>query len=354
MGNARTESSIRLFAEETAETKAQLLARLRTLKVWGVPAIKLNHEVDGVSGTEDTGNVIFDDADDGKLEIYLSFNDSRKAIVDFQLSEKFIRYCGITDHSLQMLVAPILTYSLDDIEKFLEGYGLDQPSDHLDRSADIPESVSEGNDDADTITSPRTPNSGTDIPYRESGLEVSGPSSFLRDRIPALDQSISSVRIAAALPSMTPTLVITPSQSRTNPTHSTPGTGSDAKDIKYPRAGNELLSARVGIDQAKQSTVSTTEHESETPHDAFEFGDFHSTFSEVFRIETPSRNLRRSSTQHPSVPRFSQSPRTPRMEPDPDSTMQGIHLQHIGLLGETFVSNAARGLSTPFKLSTHK
>ncbi len=158
-----------------------------------LPAIKLTQEVYGIKVTKDTGHIFFDDVDDSKLEIYLSIKNSQKAIVDFELSKEFIRYCGITDHSFQKLVVPIIQYPHEDIEKLLEEYGLDEPGDHNEKSTDLRKSVSEeSNDesvpiyqvDAGAIPLPRTPSSGMNTLVRESNSQVSRPSSFLRDRIP--------------------------------------------------------------------------------------------------------------------------------------------------------------------------
>jgi len=108
MNETFAEFYFRLVTNETTETKSQLLTRLVSLQVWGVPAIKLTQEVHQIKVTEDTGQILFDDFDDRKLEIYLSIKSSRKAIVDFELSNEFIRYCGITDHKFQKLVLPII------------------------------------------------------------------------------------------------------------------------------------------------------------------------------------------------------------------------------------------------------
>ena len=276
-----------------------------------------------MNGTEEKGNVVFDDTDDSKLEIYISFNESRKAKVDFELSKAFIRYCGITDHGFRMLVLPVLSYDPEDIERFLEGNGLDGLGALPEGSIDNFDSVSEESDrendentgrlvqsNTEVATLPRTPNSSNNVPYLDSGLAVSDSSSFLRERIPALDQRISSVRMAAALPSMAPTFVIAQSQTPTNPTHLT-----------------------------QQSTNDATEHR-----------DFNTTLSEVFGTETPSRSSHGASNQRPNAPRFNQSSRTPQTVPGPES-MLGIHFQTIGLLGEIFVSKATHGLIDPLHIA---
>ncbi|KAH6668745.1 hypothetical protein B0J14DRAFT_518033 [Halenospora varia] len=338
---------VRLVTKETAETKSRLLNNLANLNVWGVQTISLTQDVDSVTVTEDTGHIIFDDADVSKLEIYLSIKDSRQAMVDFELSKEFIRYCGITDPSFQNLVLPILQYPHEGIEKLLEEYELDGLGDHDEQSTERAESVSEeSNDrsspiprvDTSTIPLPRTPSSGINILAQESSSQVSKPSSILRDRIPALDQSIASIRAAAALPSTTPTLIITPSRIRISSRPSFDNTYSGTNVAQHSRAENESLSSRNVMGEAKESESSTTDPGAETPHDAFEFRNFHSEFAEVFGLDTPSREPRTPSTQHRSVPRYSRSPRSARVEPDQESTMQGLQMQKIGLLGETFVN----------------
>jgi len=176
----------------------------------------------------------------------------------------------------------------------------------------------------------------------KTSSQVSRPSSILRDRIPELDQSISSVRVAAALPSTTPTLIITPSQIHTNSRPSSDSTTHVTNNFQQSTAGIESFSAGNVRDETKLPTPSSTEHRLETRHDAFNFGNFHSEFSEAFGVATPSPNPRPSSTQRHPIPRYGWSPRSPRMEPDSENAMYGLQMHKIGLLGETFVSNASR------------
>jgi hypothetical protein len=312
--------------------------------------------VDDVKVTEDTGQIIFDDADICKLDIYISIKHSQQVKVDFELSKEFIRYCDITDPNFQKLVLPILQYPREDIENLLEEYGLYGIGDHDEQTTELAEPVSEeSNDgsppiprvDTSTIFSPRTPSSGTVLLAQESSSQVSRPSSALRDRIPALDQSIASIQATAALPSTIPTLIITPSKTRTGSRSSSENTYYEAKGAHQSRAENESPSPGNGMGEAKESESSTTYSGAETPHDAFEFRRFHSEFAEEFGLDSPSRGPRTSSTQDHSVPRYRRSPRysgsssSARAEPDPERIMQGFQNQKIGLLGETFVSNAS-------------
>ncbi|KAL5344927.1 hypothetical protein ACLOAV_009880 [Pseudogymnoascus australis] len=372
----RAKYFVQLVTSLKTDASPQLLARLLSLNVWGVPSIKLTQSVDGVDVIEDTNQILFDDTDDSKLEIYLSIKDSRKEIVDFELSKKLIQYCEVTDHKFQGLVLPIIQYPHEEIKKLLEDNGLDEQEDH--------ESSSEESNDEGTLSSqvdtsntsvPRTPSSTRNISVRGSSSQTSKPSSILRDRIPGLDQSIMSVSMAAALPSTIPTLIITPSRIRTGPGTSSNSTSHDTWDTRHSRAGNELLSVSNLTGETAtpttegeattptkegESTASTTERQEEPPHDAFEFTNFRSEFTDVFGPDTPSRNsptpvtphhsVRRlynrypsrnsqtSSTQDHSFSRYNRSPHSPGMEPDPRNSMYGLQMQKVGLLGETFVN----------------
>jgi hypothetical protein len=373
------------------EAKPQLLAGLLNLNVWGVPSIKVTYSVHGIDVTEDTNQILFDDIDDSKLEIYLSIKDSRKEIVDFELSKKIIQYCDITDHRFQALVHPIIQYPHEEIKKLLEDNGLDELDDSSEESTDLSESSSEESNDERTLSSqvdtsntpvPRTPSSSRKISVRGSSSRISKPSSILRDRIPELDQSIISISMAAALPSTIPTLIITPSRIRANPGTSSNSTSHDSLDARHSRAGNELLSASNVTGEATtpttegESNTSTTEHQAERPHDAFEFTNFRSEFTDVFGADTPSRNppisvtqdhsvhrwynrnpsrnSQTSSTQHHSFSPYNRSPHSPGIEPDPQNSMYGLQMQKVGLLGETFVGSASRRFSAKYLLTTNR
>jgi hypothetical protein len=143
LSKAVAESFIRLVTKETAETKSRLLHNLANLNVWGVETISLTQDADDVKVTEDTDQIIFHDADISKLEIYLSIKDSPQAMVEFELSKEFIRYCGIINPNFQNLVFPILQYPLEGIEKLLEEYELDGLDDYDKQSTEFAESVSE-------------------------------------------------------------------------------------------------------------------------------------------------------------------------------------------------------------------
>ena len=342
----------------TAGSKSELLSRLLNLQVWGVQAIKLTQEVNGVKIIENADRVLFNDAENTNLEIYFPIKDSQNPIVDFELSKEFIRYCGVADHNLQTLVLPIIQYPHKDIEKLLEDYGLDESDDDDEKSTKPPKSVSEENDNESdpvlqsnvgTISLSRTPSPDTDILDQDQDLPASKPS-FLRDRIPELDQSIAAVREGAILPSTTPTWIITPSRRRTNASLSIHSTSGDMHGIQHSIGGNDLLAPGNFKEERTQSAPSTIERGTENIPNALDFANFNSEFSKVFEIDTPSQNRQTGSTQHHSVLRYSRRPQTARMQPDPESTIQGIQRHKIGFLGETFVSVAVYALSVSLNI----
>ncbi len=183
-----------------------------------------------------------------------------------------------------------------------------------------------------------SPRSGS--PHTLPDPPISGQPSFLRDRIPALDERISAVKAAAAQPNMTPALVITPSQRINIPTPLLPSILSKSNEISSSTnstTGSGLLPLET--DSAGSSTPSVRGHGSQNSYDAFEFGDMNSALSDVLATATPSQKYSTSIARHPHGSRFSQSPRNPRSEPDPRDTMQGLYIQYIGLQGEVFVSS---------------
>lgn len=349
-----TELFNRLIKDKTILETKRLAALLDTLQVWGVSAIKLLHEVNEIVGADDTGSLIFDDTDESKLDIIYVLN-TEEAILNFELSKDFIEFCDITDKQLEKLVHPILTYPLKDIEKLLESYGLDMPNDLHSGSAETFDSVNELNEENDAdivenspisettsiaIASPRIPSPRSSTPQTPPDRLFSGQSSKLRDRIPALDERISSVKAAATQPNMSPTLIITPSQRMNIRTPLIPGIVSNSNEIlpsTISRTESELLLPEIQL--AGPSTPSASRHGPQNPHDAFDFGDMASALSDVLATATPSRHHGASTSRHPHRSRFSHSPQNPRWEPDPRDTMQGFHNQYVGLQGEVFVSS---------------
>jgi hypothetical protein len=333
----------RLFIEETAESKAQVLACLNTLKVWGTTSIEIRHKVGDVLGAAETGNVVFDDADDTKLDIYVSLNGSEKAMIDFELCEAFVRYCGIADSKLAKLISPILTYPLEAIDQFLEQHGLDSLEEEFETAIPLLEESDEENTPVDQINAritslQRIPNRDTSIPRHELGVVASDWTNMLRERIPELAQSLSSVRTMASHSSMVPTLVITPSQTRIDITSTTSGTSISETHVSVSLNGNTGVSPEMEINGAHHSVTPSAEQDPRVSSGPFDLRDLSSSLPNVLGVETPTQNSRTPSGFQSSTPPFDQSPYTTRRERNPESTASGLHLQFIGLLGETFVS----------------
>ena len=332
--------------------------RLTNLEVWGVREIKLLHKVHGVQGVEERGSVIFDEADDDALKIYISLNGSTPAVVHNQLTEMFIRFCDIPENR-QMMVGPILNFPFDDLHRFLDYQGLDVSVDHSHSptsdsqiDTELNEEIDRGlaiDDTREVASTTRTPNSDRPtsyVPLAAEGEDLR-QSSLLRERIPTLDESISTVRRAAALPSTAPTLIITPS--RVQASLSNPGleSNNNSNNTVSPDARNEWISPQTSTSYPTESLIPSTEEGSEVVGSALDMTDLQATFSEVFSIETPSRTSVRTSTQVFSSSRFGRSPRISRLNlvPDTENSMLGLHHQHIGLLGELFVGHSPLLLS---------
>jgi hypothetical protein len=348
----------RLIKDKTILEIKGLAARLETLQVWGVSVIKLSHEVDGIIGADDTSSLLFDDTDKSKLDIIYALNPE-EAILNFELSEDFVEFCGITDKKLEKLVLPILTYPLKGIETLLESYGLDLPNDPHSNSAETLDSVSELSEENDAensrireinssaIPSPMIPSSRSGVPHTPPDPPLSSQSSFLRDRIPALDERILSVRAAAARQNITPTLVITPSQRTNMSTPLMPGILTNSNEISFPT----MSRTESGLPPPEtkfggSSTPSASGHGPQNSHGAFEFRDMNSALSSVLATASPSQNYGTSLVRHPHGSRFSQSPHNRRTEPDPRHTMEGLYNHYIGLQGEVFVSGVIQSCSS--------
>lgn len=322
----------RLFKDKTSIEKEILAGRLGSLHVWGVPSIKLSHKVEGIVGADDTSSHYFDDTDPSGLDIIYVLN-SERAILNFELSEYFIEFCDITDKHLEKLVVPILTYPLKDIETLLESHGLDLPQDldmalgeTSDESASEAGLIREVN--LNTPASPETATARSTNPQSPPSLPRLGHSLSLRNTIPALDERISSIRAAAAQPTMTPTLVITPIQRENAVTSLTAGSLNDSNDILRSTAEAYL---------GPPSTFSL-QHAPSNSHDAFAFGDMRSALSDIPTAGSPSRNHVTTVSRHSAGASFRRSLQNSRSDPDQPDRMQGLYNQYIGLQGEVFVS----------------
>jgi hypothetical protein len=185
-----------------------------------------------VLGVEERGSVIFDEADANALDIYISFNGSIRAVVENQLSEQFIRCCGIPENRRRM-VGPILTFPLENLQQFLDEHGLDVlfdgphfPTTDSQINTGVNEELELGlliDDTRTAAPTPRTLNSDRHTALSLPAYQNLRQPSLLREWIPTLNESISVVRRAAALPITAPTLIINPSRMQARPSNS--GTG---------------------------------------------------------------------------------------------------------------------------------
>jgi hypothetical protein len=302
-------------------------------------------------GAAESGNVLFDSSDDSKLDIYMSFNslnDSRKAMINFELCEEFVRYCSITDSKLEKLVIAILTYPLNEIDGLLEQHGLDVIDE--EPHCVVHDTVSDDSDDQNApvldtnavkLASQLIFNQKISISRQTSGVAISDSSSILRNRIPALTQSLLSVQSAASRRSMAPTLVITPSESRLKLGHPSPRTGNSETHVFSSTFRNKPLSAGIEACREQQDVLPEIERGPRVSSDLFDLRDLKSSLPKDVGVEAPHRNSRSSSSFYHSPLRFGHGLRTPKREPELDSTVYGLYLQHVGLLGETFVSTIA-------------
>ncbi|PMD48990.1 hypothetical protein L207DRAFT_505973 [Hyaloscypha variabilis F] len=346
----------RLMNDKPLRERRGLASRVEKLQVWGVSAIKLSHKVDGITGAADTSSLLFDYTDQTNLDITYVLN-LEPAILNFELSKVFIEICGISNEKLAKLVLPILTFPLGEIDNLLDSYGLDSLGDLRGHPADTVDSVSELSEDDDaedslireTVPTALAPDTPPRPPH-------SSPSSFLRDRIPALDARISSVQAAAAHPTMTPTVIISPSQRTNIPKALMPSVHSNSNEISSsstPSIGG------IGLDPHETnlegpSTLSASRHGPSSSYSAFEFRDMSSALSDVFATTTPSSNNGTSIFRQSQRLRFSHSSHSPNTEPEPNHTMQGIYNQYVGLQGEVFINEwLSRNLDHEWDATRH-
>ena len=338
------DSHSRLVAEEKAGTTAGLATRLNTLKVWAVQSISRSHTVEDVVGIPDTGDVLFDDSDDDRLDIYVC-RESNWAVINYQLSEEFTQYCGIT-HEHKKLVIQILTYPLERIEKVLDEHGLSQLTDD-NRGSKSNESESDESDAENTPSYKVGTNCALQLentisrsPDHSAEPDFESPSetSFLRSRIPAFDERISHVRAAAAFAHVTPTPIEAPRQSIDilhQPTHSL---GPNPNDTT-PQPATRVTSSITATENLAPATSAPTEQERRTSSSTFGFGDMASVLSDLITEETGSHATNMLSAHRSFRPHLNQSPGNPRNQPNPVSTAEGVYRHYIGLQGEVFVSH---------------
>lgn len=152
------------------------------MKVWGAASINLKRQIDDIYGREDSGDVVFQDADPTTFHIYMPISITDLSIVNCRLAEEFIKHCGISEPKYQQLVLQILIIPITEIEKLLEPYDLDRPND--DPSSNIPNDLTTGLTTEEQISDPEPLNLGT--------------TSALQASIPTLNHSMARVREAAA------------------------------------------------------------------------------------------------------------------------------------------------------------
>jgi hypothetical protein len=263
-----------------------------------------------------------------------------------------VRYCSITDSKLEKLVTAILTFPMDKIDGLIEQYGLDV-TDEAPHCV-VHDTISDDGDDQNApvldtnavqIASQLESNQERSIPRHFSSVAISDSFSTLRTRIPALTQSLLSVKTAASRRSMAPTLVIAPSESLLNPNHPNPRTGNSEPHMFSSAFKNKTLSAGNDVCREQQDAGPEAEQGPRVSSDLFDLRDLKSSLPKDVGVEAPHRNSRRPSSFYHSTSRFSRfghGSHAPKREPDPNSTVYGLHLQHVGLLGETFVSTIAR------------
>ncbi|KAN0099174.1 hypothetical protein V8E51_012949 [Hyaloscypha variabilis] len=351
-----------LITESSPGYLAQLQHRLANLRIWRVSEIKLLHEVHGVLGVEESGSVIFDEAGD---DIYISIHGSVRAVIENQLAEKFIRFCDIPENR-HIMVGPILNYPLENLRHFLDEHGLDIsidpphfPSNDSQVDTEFDEDIEPShpyNDIQDLISRPRTPNSNQGTAFLPLATEDLGQPSLLRQRIPELDESISIVRRAAALPSTAPTLIVTPSRMQASQSNAGLGSNINANNALSPISRNERASPRHRTSNPRESSIPYAEERSEVVGGAFDMADLQATFSDIVSTDTPSRTSLRESTEVLSSSSPSRTLRTLRSNivPNSENSMLALRNQHIGLLGETFINDwISRELSNDWDPTRH-
>jgi hypothetical protein len=319
----------------------QLTTRLFGLTVWGTPSIKLKREVDGIQGTEDTGDLVFQETDT-TLKIFIPINIPNQSMSTFRLSQDFIKHCGITDTRYQQLVLPILTIPIAEIEKLLEKYNLDGLRNN-DPEGKLPESLfSNIGEDIQLFPVAELPDFGdfasrtSSATVRESlsrsGPSSSKPTSSLRVRIPTLDQSVAKVREAAASYAAGARLVLFSSEAPPigRPVTSEGDTGSDV--FEDSRSGDSILSQTL----TRGSESPTEDSQDISSRGAFDLDALHSALPEATPSVAAARRIlggEKSSGSHTSGK--ASCGRNDGFEEE--SSLQSLHQKHIGLLGEAFV-----------------
>jgi hypothetical protein len=297
------------------------------LTVWGVTAIKLKRRIGNIEGTEDSGDVVFKETTT-KLDIYIPIDIENQSLFVYQLSERLIKHCNITESRFEKLVPPILTAPISKILKLLEQYDLDADF-QSDAGSYLPRSFFENVPDQDQENILGTSTS-IEI-FSTSRLSVPGAVSSLRASIPTLDQSIASVRQAAALEDGNSSFTVFGPQASSK---SRAGASStEASDI-HDDSGF--------VDELTGSTISSSPGVTRMNSDEGGSGD-------VFGVAALRSALPEANESRPRMSfensRFTGSPSHSRSHGryfagpvDEGSSTRVLHDRYIGLLGEIFVS----------------
>lgn len=315
------------------------------------------HKVHGVLGVEEKGSVVFNDADNTRLDIYVSRNETTQAVINHELSRQFIQYCGIPNDRY-LMVEPILSYPFEELQRFLDEHGLEESLDRPDTHMNDPQTNTEVNEDEgedevveisrDSFVARRSPNSSRATVPPEPDLEVSRPPSLLGERVPQSNGSILSVGRATALPSTRPSSFGTSSRERMNHANPVFEFNTDASSASSSGARPSLLGERVP--DSNESSMSADRADALLS-------------TATTPVMTPSRermnraNPALGSNIDASIASFS------GVRSERPLTQQGsIHARQllstvtdndrrIGLLGERFVSHLP--FPTPPRVSTH-
>jgi hypothetical protein len=230
----------------------------------------LIHKVHGVLGVEDKGSVVFNHVDNARIDIYISLNETTQQVINHELSHQFIQYCGIPNDR-HLMVEPILSYPLEELQRFLDENGLDASIDCPDIPMNDPQThaevdVDEEEDEVveisrDSFVARRTPYSSRATAPPEPDLEVPRPRSLLGDGAPGSNESSMSAARAEALLSTATTPVMAPSRERMNDANPALGSNNDASIASSLGVSGERHPAQQESNHARQLLSAVTENE---------------------------------------------------------------------------------------------
>lgn len=319
---------IRLIPTLSNDIHDKLASQLRSLKVWGVEAITIKRYLDEVEGKEDSGDVILHDTED-KLDIYLPIEISDRWMSNALLAEAFVKHCGIIDPAYEPLVLQILTVSISNINKMLERHSLDGPDDVKLRNR-LPDSLFASHDILQEQEPDTEDVNGEEIPPKSSTPTI-GATSALRSNIPTLDASLATVREGAASHHEDASFCVfsptPPSRQRSR----SPAIYSNSDTSINSGQSEVIQNGGTAKDSEVFQFIGTRNSEK-----AFDVESLLSALPDISGLQTPTRHTLAAPA---SASRSRTRSRSPGYAPTEEgNTLQGLHLKHIGLLGETFVS----------------